>query len=355
MFFFILKLKFLFLLKKKSIVVFDGECLSDLEYVIEGYEYFVLEDRIHRLFEIYITPKTIFFFIKHFYLLFRNYSFKTIYNIAIIDSIKPKIVLTAIDNSISFFLIAKVLSKKYYFLAIQCDYESAFKEISQTNIYPKNYKKILYIPNFICWGKAEIEGAKEEKLKIEKFYNFGSIRLDNFLYYIKRNNIMLKKNLYDICFISSASNDGNKSLNSKLIDVCAGSLLRFTIKYAIKNNLKFIFASRGYTCSSIFKVELDYYKLSLNRLELDFLLSNIYNAENKYSSQSAMFQSKLVIGFNSTLLFERIALKEKLLSCNMSDVRVYDFPIKGICSMNQYDYNEFSARVALIIKISKYQ
>jgi hypothetical protein len=137
--------------------------------------------------------------------------------------------------------------------------------------------------------------------------------------------------------------------------VCAGDLLRFTIKYAIKNNLKFIFASRGYTCSSIFKVELDYYKLSLNRLELDFLLSNIYNAENKYSSQSAMFQSKLVIGFNSTLLFERIALKEKLLSCNMSDVRVYDFPIKGICSMNQYDYNEFSARVDLILKLSKSQ
>ena len=39
----------------------------------------------------------------------------------------------------------------------------------------------------------------------------------------------------------------------------------------------------------------------------------------------------------------------------MSDIRVYDFPIKGICSMNKCDYNKFSRRVDLILKLSRVQ
>lgn len=355
-FFFILKrLRFFLYLKKKNIIIFDGECLSDLKYVIKGYDYFVLEDRVDRLFKIYITPSVIFYFVNYSFLIFKKYSFKTIYAIALINSLKPKLVLTAIDNSISFFLIAKVLSKKIFFLAIQCDSESAFKEIHQFNIYPKNYNQILYIPNLICWGQAEIDGAKTEGLKIDKFYNYGSIRLDNFFHYIKKENIKLRKNFYDICFISAPYTNYNKLLNSKSIEEAGRDLLKFTIKYAIKNNLKFIFASRSPVDSCRFKVDLDFYKPSLNKEYLDFLLSNIHNADNNHSSQLAMFQSRLVIGLNSTLLFEKIALKEKVLSCNMSDIRVYDFPIKGICSMNKYDYNKFSRRVDLILKLSRVQ
>ena len=41
---------------EKKIVVFDGVSVKDLHYVLKGYSYFVLEDRQHRINEIYFTP-----------------------------------------------------------------------------------------------------------------------------------------------------------------------------------------------------------------------------------------------------------------------------------------------------------
>ena len=74
-------------------------------------------------------------------------------------------------------------------------------------------------------------------------------------------------------------------------------------------------------------------------------------AENKYSSYSAIFESKVAIGTASTLLKDKIGCGEKILSCNLTNFDLLNFPIEGICSINNCSYNQFEERIEKILKI----
>ena len=47
-----------------------------------------------------------------------------------------------------------------------------------------------------------------------------------------------------------------------------------------------------------------------------------------------------------------IGLKQKILSCNFSSFETWNFPINGVCSLNEKDYKSFSERVKLILNMS---
>ncbi len=55
----------------------------------------------------------------------------------------------------------------------------------------------------------------------------------------------------------------------------------------------------------------------------------------------------------STLLRENLACGNKILSCNLTKSDLYDFPLKGICSINNCDYEQFENRLLTILEISK--
>ena len=101
--------------QKKQILVFDDTSIEDLKYILKNRDYGILETRYKNLSKIYISIKIIYFFIKYF-----KYNFFTSYLISLIRIIKPKIILTTIDNSWKFHEIAEYLSKdKIDFIAIQ--------------------------------------------------------------------------------------------------------------------------------------------------------------------------------------------------------------------------------------------
>jgi hypothetical protein len=65
-----------------------------------------------------------------------------------------------------------------------------------------------------------------------------------------------------------------------------------------------------------------------------------------------MENSKLSIGMMSSLLRENFVLSGKSLSCNFTNNKTWDFPIKGICSLNDLDFNKFEKRVLKILSMS---
>ena len=65
-----------------------------------------------------------------------------------------------------------------------------------------------------------------------------------------------------------------------------------------------------------------------------------------------MFQSIIAVGCQSTLLKDKIGRKEKILSCNLTNFDMYNFPIKSICSINNCDYKNFSSRLKRINEMS---
>ena len=72
------------------------------------------------------------------------------------------------------------------------------------------------------------------------------------------------------------------------------------------------------------------------------------------SGYKCSFESKISVGTMSTLLRENIACGNKILACNLTKEKIYNFPIKGICSINNCNYLSFEKRLINILKIKKY-
>ena len=66
-----------------------------------------------------------------------------------------------------------------------------------------------------------------------------------------------------------------------------------------------------------------------------------------------MFQSKVTIGYWSTMLRENLAIGSKILCCNLIPTDIWDFPVQGICSISNCTYEEFEKRLLQIYSMSE--
>ena len=345
-------------ISSRKIVVFDGVSFNDLKYLLEDYDYQIIENRAERLKEINLSVELILSAIKNFFLIVlkKNFSLPILYYYTIIKLIKPKIIITSIDNSFQFFYLAKLLKDNFIFLAVQnanrLDYEENYYNF-KNKISRKNYNSEIFIPNFFCFGSEEERLAKYYNLKIDKFYKFGSIRTANFFYYLNKNKIDLKKNLFDICLISEPGEGYDLKLKVKTFENGLGNLAKYAIKFSLENDLRFVFASKRYKKDTErFNQEIGFYKKHLNQKEFNYLLANLNERKNFYSSYFAVFQSHIAIACQSTLLRDKIGLRQKILSCNLTRFKMYDFPINGLCTLNNCNYDEFAKRLNNIINLS---
>ena len=58
--------------------------------------------------------------------------------------------------------------------------------------------------------------------------------------------------------------------------------------------------------------------------------NSVLKKNDQYSSYKAINNSDVVVGVNSTMLFEKISLGGKILSCNFTKSNILDFPLKII-------------------------
>ena len=116
--------------------------------------------------------------------------------------INPRIVLTSIDNSFKFSDLARLLDKKIKFIALQnanrFDFELNEYRLKKKLINKDLNKNYYYVPHYLCFGQNEIEEIKKYNLNINKVSIIGSIRTANFHEYLRRSNIQLSKNKYDL-------------------------------------------------------------------------------------------------------------------------------------------------------------
>ena len=100
-------------------------------------------------------------------------------------------------------------------------------------------------------------------------------------------------------------------------------------------------------------VEYEFYKRNLEKEEFDYFQKNFLEKErSNFSSYRAVLNSKVAVGVSSTLLFDKFGIGGKILSCNLTKADMYNFPISGICSLNNCTYLEFEKRLLEIYSIS---
>ena len=100
--------------KNKEVLIFDDISFNEIKHVFVNFNYEILQTRINNISKIYVSPRIIFNAIKNY-----KGNILSSYLISLIQTIKPKVVFTFIDNSYKFSEVAKTLHKDIKFVALQ--------------------------------------------------------------------------------------------------------------------------------------------------------------------------------------------------------------------------------------------
>ena len=99
-----------------DIIVFDDVSFRTLNNIFSKQNYFVLPTRVERIKEVYLSKKILLYMLRNFF----KRSLKQNYLCSLIEIIRPKNIVTFIDNSTDFFIIAKIFKdRNIKFIAIQ--------------------------------------------------------------------------------------------------------------------------------------------------------------------------------------------------------------------------------------------
>ena len=347
-----IKIKFK-LPKKIDIFVFDREDLLSIDPILKIFKNKILIDgRFSSTKKIYLNLAII----KE---IKKNYQgdLSTAYYSSLINLIKPKLILTFVDNSWMFSKLTKKFYKKFHFLAIQNAVRYEIK--INNNLYKKkiektNLNKNFFYDNFLTFGKYEIDHYRNNNIFIRDAQDIGSLRLANAINNLKTKKRKIKKNKYDICIISDAFIVGTDN-RFGLSGLEKGQIkyIKSIIKIIKKHNLNFIFCFKRF--QNRINKEMLFYETYLTKEELEFIKNNSTDRlDNKYnSSYQKMLESKLTVSLWSSMLRENIALGRKSLSINYSGKEVSSFPIKGICAIKNPNYNTLENRVLKLVNMSE--
>ena len=154
-----------------NLIVFDGMSYQDLTFVLEDFEYFVIENRKDRIKEINLSFHLLVYSILYFYkIIIKNkLNLNSLYCYSLIRIINPKVIITSIDNSIQFFQISKLLERYYFIMAIQNAnrldfYREDYK--LKKNLSNLDFNSKVYIPNYFCFGEEEIRLSSSNKIHL---------------------------------------------------------------------------------------------------------------------------------------------------------------------------------------------
>jgi surface carbohydrate biosynthesis protein len=326
--------------------------MDDLYEIFKDYKYFILENRLNNMHNFYFNFK-----ILKLIIYFYRGNFMTAYLKSMISIINPENIITFIDNSEKFFELAKYYNNKIVFSAIQ---NGARYEIKENNFIFKNNKKNknnnIFFSNYLCFGNYEKYLYKKNKVKVKNFINFGSIRLLNYLQYRKKSQTNKVKEKFDICLLSDQGAWYNNLKNYNEIKKGIVLLIKYTLKFAQKYNIKLVIAlkrQKKHRLGDIFfKQEQNFFQDNLTNEEYRYAKEVFFNKKNKYNVYDLIINSKVTIGTISSCLREGLALKKKVLVCNFTKNNIYDFPIDGLCKLKKKSYKHFEKRLSKILKMN---
>ncbi len=275
---------------KKDILIYDG--LPKIDYFLDknNITYFNKRNSVN----IFILFKTL---IQDGFKNIKENYIKNYFNL-----VSPKIVMTSIDNNLSFFKLKYIYNEPKY-ICIQGSLRDKFF-LEQCRKYYKKNKKKLFADYFFVYGKNDL--IKLKKYISTKFIINGSFRNNLFSKKIKKTNIK------EMIFISQASNkfffDQEKTLVYKLI------------KISKKLNLKFLYLLKNEKNSQFLNHIKNYFK----KLNVEGQLKYFIRDTKKLSNKSISYKKKkdqynllnkpaIFLSLSSTFAFEAISRKQKVI------------------------------------------
>lgn len=322
--------------EKGNIVVFDYEG-SDIikKFILYNIKFTILPVR-GEIF--YISARIIALFTKNLlwvYLFYKKYKgLYLVYLLSCIQYIKPKIAITFIDNNSLFHALSEIYNEATFY-AIQNGIRNQYAIAKP--ICNKAYGDVDSNVNFFCFGQHEIDLYKKNTFMIAKFHPVGSL-IGGYYRDQQKKPVDYK---FDLCLVSqwrSQTMLDKTSHNKKKPFVTLDAYLQ---KFINERRLSLCIARATQEPE-----EIHYFKKTYGNLAhiVDF---NRFN----FSTYIAMDSSKVILTFCSTAGYEVFGWGKKVLFCNFSGDKNYNFPMNGICSVNDDDYEKFKNKLNWLIDI----
>ena len=260
------------------------------------------------------------------------------YIISIVEEIKPKNIITLIDNSPEFYELSNVFYNKGLKLI-------AIQNANRTTSINKKISN-FFIPNYFTIGEFENKVFQKNLDHIKNIKSIGSVRAANAKKYFKNSNIgdELK---YDICLISEPHINSLELKNITGVERQLGLLAEFTLKFCKRHNKSLIFSGKSDVENKNKEAEIIFYKNNIKNF--DFNIE--FHKKNDFGTYRSMVQSEVTIGSLSTLLREAFLFNKKILSCDFIAKDETQFASTGINYIKKCSFEEFEQRLLEVLSL----
>jgi len=227
--------------------------------------------------------------------------------LAIIDELKPKVVITFIDNNVAAQGL-NLVHPEIRFISIQNGVRT-LRNITKLN-------KINF-DSYYGFGLFEKESFLSKGGSFVNYYPSGSLKLGLFLSKYNYLPNKIKKNK-TICFVSQYrseallhNNPSNTSVGDLLRDFVKISedLYRQTVNYALLNDYTIHIAMTYNAGDSDYSAEKSYFQ----KIIASDVVKYFDNDLDEMTSYKVAIESDLIIGFDSTLLMEMFGCNKRVV------------------------------------------
>lgn len=321
-----------------KIAVLDGTGLSILTPLFDGerYEVVPLDGKA-----IFVSPRILLSALRHA-IRMRGLSVTFAmagYAVAVLERIKPAIVVTSIDNS-AVFQLAGQRFRAARFLAIQNGGRLLDRD------HPVGRSLPIRLREFACMGQYEIDQFVRHGAIVERYYPIGSLR--DAYYREGRQSEDVREKEFDLCLPSQFKPGARLVFSERLdsFDVLARHVRRFCESHGA--TLCVPLRRHPDTDPAGYDWECRYLGDLLGDCGQVFA-----NVQGAYTTYSLVDRSRVSIGMHSTVLRESFGRGNRVLSCNYTGDPVYTFPLPGPWRLTDPAYEAFEQRLLWLLNASE--
>ncbi len=311
------------------VVILDQEGADVIKPLLPDFGHIVLSVRGESL---YFSPKIVARTLRN---LTRLRNPLAAYSLAVIETVRPRLVITLIDNSGIYHAIRR-FCPHINFVAIQNGARCVKRDNSDGSPIRHDH--------FVCFGRAHEEAYRTFGAHVDHYHPLGSLR-DAFY----RETFKRPANIeYDLCLISEVEPE-LAQLHPRLwqgIELLARHLARYCKESGCRIGIA-MRADRVANAEQFF-FEEEFFKTTFAGTEYTM----IGNVRAQFRSYRAVDSSRLSLSVYSTLGLESFGRGNRTLFFNATGLDDYDPPERGLWTLDEPGYAEFQSRVDQMLTMS---
>lgn len=260
---------------------------------------------------------------------------KAAYAIAVLERIRPAIVVTFIDDSAVFQLVARRF-RAARFLAIQNGGRLLNRD------HPIGRSPQIYHREFACLGRYEVDQFNRHGARVETYYPVGSLK-DSY-YRAARNGAATAK-AFDLCLVAQFKPTARLTFSDSF-ELVTQHVRRFCETHG--TSLCVPLRKHPDVDPDSYMVEREYFERYLGKLA--HLSPNVPGTYNTYG---LVDRSRVSIGMHTTVLREGFGRGNRVLSCNFTGNPEYTFPVPGPWALADPAYELFERALQWLLSASE--